>query len=151
MSTDIEDYAYFDITFENVNQKKGLRHHFRGKENKILNMVQAYATKDRVITVNLSNDLPSADAVRNIPITAFIVSEEDERLIKEELAIMIKRVLSTHMAAFKELKDCVVWSIPHAHSTESVLKNDIVSTMYFCLLRGEDGDSFTLKYFITVV
>jgi hypothetical protein len=56
-------------------RKKGLRHHFRGKENKILNMVQAYATKDRVITVNLSNDLPSADAVRNIPITAFIVSE----------------------------------------------------------------------------
>ena len=82
MSTDIEDYAYFDITFDNVNQKKGLRHHFRGKENTILNMVQAYATKDRVITVNLSNDLPSADAVRNIPITAFIVSEEDERLIK---------------------------------------------------------------------
>jgi hypothetical protein len=71
-------------------------------------MVQAYATKDRVITVNLSNDLPSADAVRNIPITAFIVSEEDERLIKEELAIMIKRVLSTHMAAFKELNIIVI-------------------------------------------
>lgn len=151
MSTDIEDYAYFDITFDNVNQKKGLRHHFRGKENKILNMVQAYATKDRVKTVNLSNDLPSADAVRNIPITAFIVSEEDERLIKEELAIMIKRVLSTHMAAFKELKDCVVWSIPHAHSTECIKKRYCKYNVFFFLLRGEDGDSFILKYFITVV
>jgi hypothetical protein len=59
------------------------------------------------------------------------MSEEDERLIKEELAIMIKRVLSTHMAAFKELKDCVVWSIPHALYRVCIKKRYCKYNVYF--------------------
>lgn len=115
---------YFDVTFDNVNQKIGVRHHVRGKKNTMLNMVQSYATLERIGTQGLSNQLPSADDIRNITVSDLLPSQEDENLLKSELSSLVSRTLCTYMDAFANLD--VEWSIPHQYSIESRQKSEIV-------------------------
>lgn len=121
---------YFDVTFDNVNQKIGVRHHVRGKKNTMLNMVQSYATLERIGTQGLSNQLPSADDIRNITVSDLLPSQEDENLLKSELSSLVSRTLCTYMDAFANLD--VEWSIPHQYSIESRQKSEIVSLFCTC-------------------
>ncbi|CAC5412942.1 unnamed protein product [Mytilus coruscus] len=73
-----------------------------------------------------ANDVLDAETIRAIPISAFLLSDEDEGLIKEELSTVIKRILTSHVPCFSDLKDKVVWSIPHIYQAESSKKSDIV-------------------------
>lgn len=94
-------------------------------------MVQAYASKDRVSMASYSNDQPCAETIRATPISAFLLSDEDEGLIKEELSTAIKRILTSHIPCFSDLKDKFVWSIPHIYQAESSKKSDIVSKIWY--------------------
>lgn len=121
---------FFDITFDNVNQKVGVRHHIRGKQNKMFNMVQAYATRDRVPVCGLSNQTPTADDILNIPDTAYLPSDSDEKDLKLELSYMVARILAAHMVCFAEFDDASQWKILHPYNKESSVKSEIVSFSY---------------------
>ena len=62
----------WDITFDNLNQKVHVRHHRKGVHTQQLNMVLAFATRDRVPSGHLSDVEPSPDDIRNIPIENFL-------------------------------------------------------------------------------
>jgi hypothetical protein len=58
----------FSICFDNVNQKLTVRHQTRDRNNKILNMVQAYAAKDRIASIHLDDSIPSPQNILNMPL-----------------------------------------------------------------------------------
>ena len=127
----ISNGAYlYDITFDNLNQKVHVRHHRKGAHTQQLNMVQAFATRDRVPSGHLSDTEPTANDVRNITTEQFLPNQKDEEDLKEEMVIMVKRILTKRMKAFNHLEDKVVQHIPHEYSKESSLKSHIVRFVY---------------------
>lgn len=54
-------------------------------------------------------------------------SENDEKVLKQELSIKVSRILTTYVPAFAGLD--TQWSIPHQFSVQSALKRDIVSDL----------------------
>ena len=82
----ISNGAYlYDITFDNLNQKVHVRHHRKGAHTQQLNMVQAFATRDRVPSGHLSDTEPTANDVRNITTEQFLPNQKDEEDLKEEI------------------------------------------------------------------
>ncbi|KAK3611122.1 hypothetical protein CHS0354_007381 [Potamilus streckersoni] len=115
---------YFDITFDKINQKIGVRHHVRGKRNAMLNMVQGFATLERIGSYGMSNVFPSPEAIRNLKISDILPSSKDEMALKFELAVIVSRILTTYVPAYDGLD--TVWSIPHQYSTQSAFRSEIV-------------------------
>lgn len=95
----------------------------------MFNMVQAYATRDRVPVCGLSYQTPTADDILNIPDTAYRPSDSDEKDLKLELSYMVARILAAHMVCFAEF-DASQWKILHPYSKESSVKSEIVSFSY---------------------
>lgn len=69
---------FLDITFDNVNQKVG-EIVVRGKQDKLFNTVQAFATMDRVSMFRFNNKTATAEDIMNIPDTAYLPSDGDEK------------------------------------------------------------------------
>lgn len=118
---------FYDFTFDNVNQKIGVRHHVLGKKNQMLNRVQTYANLERIGSTGLSNVMPSSETVRNIPIAALLPDKTDERTLHDEFTTLVTRILTTHVPVFAGLD--AEWSIPHQYSAQSAIKSEIVRTM----------------------
>lgn len=59
----------------------------RGKENTMFNMVQGFATRDRIKTCGMSNTIPCTQEIREIPLSCYLPNEEDEKLLREELIV----------------------------------------------------------------
>ena len=104
----------------------GVRHHVRGKKAQMLNMVNGYACKERIGSFGLSNEMPSSEYVRNIPIADLLPSDGDETLLKNELEVIVTRILSSYIHSFHDVE--TVESIPHMFSEQSTHKSEIVST-----------------------
>lgn len=81
------------------------------KKNKVLNMVQTYATLERVGSKGLSSVQPSSDTIKGIKMEEMLPSENDEKVLQQELSIMVSRILTTHVPASAGLD--TQWSIPH--------------------------------------
>ena len=122
------DGCLYDLTFDNVNQKVHVRHHSRGQKTGMLNMVQAYASRDRIPCLHLNDDMPPASAIRDMPVEMFLPSAPEEDLCREELSIMIKRILVENLSCFKDAIDRVPKHIPHLYSRESSMPSNIVSS-----------------------
>ena len=95
----------------------------------MLNMVNAYATLERVGTCGLSNTLPNSEQVAEITVKNLLPMDEDDNLLKDELTIMVTRILSTYMDVFRTTE--TTWSIQHQFSEESTHKSEIVCLCYF--------------------
>ena len=100
---------FYALTFDNVNQKIGVRHHVHGKKNQMLNRVQTYATLERIGSTGLPNVMPSSETVRNIPIAALLPDETYERTLHDELTTLVSRILTTHVPVFAGLD--AEWSL----------------------------------------
>ena len=62
------------------------------KKAQILN---GYACKERIGSFGLSNDMPSSDRVRDIPIADLLPSDGDKILLKNEFEVSNSIVLHT--------------------------------------------------------
>lgn len=51
----------------------------------------------------------------------------DEKVLQQELSIMVSRILTTYVPVFAGLD--TQWSIPHQYSAQSALKSEIVSDL----------------------
>ena len=127
--------SLYDITFDNVNQKVHVRHHTRGKRTDVLNMVQAYATKDRVPSLHLDDSIPSADSIRDIPIENILPNAAEDELYIHELSTLVERVLVTNMACFEPLADSVEKHIKHMYTEESSRPSEVVSVITYIVLK----------------
>jgi hypothetical protein len=119
----------FSICFDNVNQKLTVRHQTRDRNNKILNMVQAYAAKDRIASIHLDDSIPSPQNILNMPLGCYLPSEMDEIDLRSEITTMVTRTLCQFVPAFHCLEDEVNWNIDHPYSKESSQKSECVSVI----------------------
>jgi hypothetical protein len=118
----------YDITFDNVNQRTHSRVYSLGKSSTVLNMVQAFACKERIPTGHLSDIKPSLEELEKLTISNILPSESDENTIKSEMGIIIKRILVENMKSMADVK--VDKHIKHEFSAASNQKSEVVS----CLL-----------------
>lgn len=92
---------FYDLTFDKINQKDTTY----VTKNKVLNLVQTYATLDRVGSKGLSSVMPSSDTVKNIKIEEMLPSENDEKeILQQELSIMISRILTSTSGTLNYIK-----------------------------------------------
>ena len=128
----------FDITFDNINQRTNARHYKRGKHGQLLNMVQGYATRERIPTGHLSAESPPAHVIRSLPLQNFLPSEADKILLKTELQTVIKHILVNKIPELCDVDAC--WHIQHLVSAPSRQKSSIVSCFLFqtCLVYVSD-------------
>ncbi|KAJ8304518.1 hypothetical protein KUTeg_018101 [Tegillarca granosa] len=120
-----EEECCYSICFDNVNQKVTVRHQTRDRKNKIFNMVQAYCAKDRVPTLHLSDKYPTPETIANISNEKYLPTLEDERCLKEEMSIIIQRIL----VVFEDLKTEVNWHINHPYLVKVSQKSEMVADM----------------------
>ena len=99
------------------------------KKNVSLHYLHSYAVQNRVDASNLS-DSPvdmSTFTPKGIAIT-IIPSLDDDRILRENIAVLISRVLVTHLNFFSfSFNDVVDWHIEHQFSSQMSQKSTVVS------------------------
>ena len=127
-STGSRDYSY-TVDFDNVNMKTKPEEQHLGSLCKQYNMVQAFASLDRIpIPEEFSSaDYPSAEQVEKIDIKTLLPTKADEESLKTEMVVVVERILVEELDAFNSSKAQVEWHIPHQYSAESSQKSVIVS------------------------
>ena len=116
----------YSICFDNVNTKVTVRHQMKDKKNKMYNMVQAYAARDRIPTLHLSDIPPPPYDIYELPLTIYFPSELDEVKLRSEMTVLTERVLCRSMMTFQELQPHINQHIEHRYSKESSKKSDMV-------------------------
>ncbi|XP_069114331.1 LOW QUALITY PROTEIN: uncharacterized protein [Argopecten irradians] len=119
--SETKDKLGFSICFDNVNQRLTVRHQTRDKQNRMFNMVQAYAAKDRIPSLHLSDDMPFPEELQNIPLEKFLPTDMDHVDLRSEMTTIVMRILHDHMAMFENLP--VNQHIEHPYYLESTKKS----------------------------
>ena len=76
-----------------------------------------YAVKNRVHGEQLANDKPTAN-ISTLPLTTWLPSVNDCVLLRDELIVLVSRVLVAKMKVFHAFSDVVQDHIPHQYSKE---------------------------------
>uniref|UniRef100_A0A8W8JTD6 DUF6589 domain-containing protein n=1 Tax=Magallana gigas TaxID=29159 RepID=A0A8W8JTD6_MAGGI len=116
----------FSLCFDNVNQRTTVRHQTRDAKNKMFNMVQGYAARDRVPTLHLSDDVPLPERIKAIPLENYLPSEMDEVDLRFELTTIVHRILCEYIPILKPLASAINWHIQHRYSDVSAAKSQLV-------------------------
>ena len=91
------------------------------------NLVHVYAVRDRVTPeTKLSTEYPSAEAIEDLPLDHYIVDDEDISKLKEEMNVMVERMLVDHLSCFEDLHEVMWWHIPHRYIKASATKSTVV-------------------------
>ena len=94
----------------------------------MLNMVNAYATLERIGSYGLSNNIPNSERCAMIGVEDLMPTVDDVSLLKEELVVLVCRILSRYVPAFKDVD--TIWSIPHQYSEQSARRSEIVCIIF---------------------
>ena len=65
-------------------------------------MVQAYAARDRIPSMHLSDTRPTSDQIDQIPIDRYLPSREDFSALKDELVLETAMIISTNVNALQK-------------------------------------------------
>lgn len=122
----------FSLCFDNVNQRTTVRHQTRDAKNKMFNMVQGYAARDRVPPLHLNDDLPLPESIKTIPLENYLPSEIDEVDLQFEITTIVNRIPCEYIPIFKPLANAINWYIQHRYSYVFAQKSQLVS-LYFYL------------------
>ena len=84
--------------------------------------------KDRVDCSNLSDVPPTNTPTPNAVLSQVLPSEEEDAIIHDNFAILVARILCTHMTFFKSsYADVVDWHIKHKFFNEMTQMSEVVS------------------------
>lgn len=115
----------FQIIGDNVDLRQKSSHQTltsRGKDHHWFHIV---AVKDRVVEGDISVTRPLAMA-KDLKLHTFLPTIEDCIKLNNEFVVLIARVLTHRMTAWKCLKEYVPDHIPHKYSKEMAMQSDIV-------------------------
>lgn len=96
---------------------------------KSLHYFHSIATVSRIETLHL-NDSQSLGNVRDIPVSDFLPTCEDCKVICDNYVVLVARVITENFEHFSSLRDCVPKHIPHEHAAEMTQKTTVVSILY---------------------
>lgn len=127
MEVDATSLRGYSCVIDNVNQKTHTRHNSKTRSNKQYNMIQGYAFKDRVDTLHLSDIQPHPDDIRKIPISNYLPTADELRVVRDEMETIFQRLLVRHLPACGDLADVLTQHITHEFSTEAAEKTPRVN------------------------
>ena len=125
---------------DNVNKKVHARHHTSEHGDKMMNQVHSYVIKDRTKTSHLSEDMPSGEDIRSIPVSAYVPSEAENLELQDDFEVHVQRTLVSGLSMFEDLKDCVIWHTPHEFTHESCVKSEFIPTGVLDLDESKTSD-----------
>ncbi len=104
-----------------------------GRQNRSLHYFHCFAIQDRIDFSRLAfnkvplTGLPDFEEMAN----KLLPSKLDDAALARNIAILLSRLLATHVPFFKHaFSDVVTWHIEHEYTTEMSQKSEVVS--YIC-------------------
>ena len=131
----------YQIVGDNIDFE--IRPHFSTtvREKRLIHWFNVMAVKHRI----LANHLPDNGPQR--PIKEFepchcIPSAKDHAVLRQNFIVLVERVLSERIAAFRPTKQSVVQHIPHKYSDIARKTTDQVNSVKFTQLTSTTNESF---------
>jgi hypothetical protein len=122
-------YFAFRIVGDNVDFSIERRFQTIEKTNQSIHWTQQYAVMDRVNGSSLHNTCPKKP-LEELHLVDILPVKEVQDCFKRNCSVLVSRVISKYITAFKHMQDVVTHHISHIHSKEMELKSEIVSTIY---------------------
>ena len=114
------------IVGDNLDKTISPRYMRSDHQRQSIHYFHMYAALDRVNALDLSADHPVGD-ISTTPLTEFLPSPADCKVLRENYAILLGRVVVKKLSFFRVFEDCVVSHITHKHSDVMKQKSVIVS------------------------
>ena len=119
----------FRLCGDNLDKSIHRRHLRSDKRNQSLHFFHAYAVENRIDVSELSDNCPSISETTDVSCAAqwILPKSRDDAAIKDNIAVLISRVLYQYFDFFKLSFDRVIqWHIKHKHYTEMSCKSVVV-------------------------
>ena len=100
------------------------------QQTQSIHYFNCYALKDRIDLSSLSDvpPMPTTQPSMSEVISKVFPSAHEESVMHDDFAILLARMLCSHMTYFKEtFADVIDWHISHRYSAEMSTKSDVVS------------------------
>jgi len=146
------------FTTDNINRTVSTLHVSKTRRPKMMNMTSNAFVFNRIPQPvdNYFKGKQFAKA-QDCPMTAFLPTQDEIKLIERDHKTLIRRVLVKYMNRFKRLSNhpSVIWYIPHKFSEESSKRSEIVSLGIVDVNQSTTHGTkevlkFLTKYFPTV-
>lgn len=128
------------VNFDNLDFKILANHVLRNHHNKDVHWINQFVTFDRVPLTHLHDFKPIAD-LKELPITSFLLSQEERRQFRSALITLTSRILTKHVTCLSEMKDVVCKHIPHPYSKQMAKKSVIIG-LSFNQLKHSDINQY---------
>ena len=127
----------FKLCGDNLDKTVKRRYMRSDEGNLSLHYFHSYAVLDRIHTILFSDSLsPTCFPEPEQIARSLLPSPSDDCTLKQNFAVLISRVLATHMKFFSfSFDDAVQWHILHKFSTEMSKKSTVVSKIIFIIFE----------------
>ena len=134
MSSNIENrYEQFVLFFffvrivsDNIDYEITARVQTKDHVNRSLHWTHQFAVVDRVLNPNLDDTGPQKD-VKNLQLVELLPDEHVQKNLVLQWSILISRIVTKFLPAFRPYQAHVVYHIPHTYSAEMSSKSETVS------------------------
>lgn len=124
-SSNVSVYIY-RIVGDNIDYSINARIQTKEHTNQSIHWTQQYAILDRVNNPLLDNTKPQKP-LKEVQLIDLLPVKEVQDVFKKNCAILVSRIISKYLKAFKPMQDIVTRHIPHPHAAEMAGKSNIVS------------------------
>ena len=100
--------------------------------NRSLHWTHQFAIVDRVLNPNLDDTGPQED-VKNLQLVELIPDEHVQKNLVLQWSILISRIVTKFLPAFRPYQAHVVYHIPHTYSAEMASKSETESANKLCV------------------
>ena len=134
MSSNIENryeqfvlfFFFFRIVSDNIDYEITARVQTKDHVNRSLHWTHQFAVVDRVLNPNLDDTGPQKD-VKNLQLVELLPDEHVQKNLVLQWSILISRIVTKFLPAFRPYQAHVVYHIPHTYSAEMSSRSETVS------------------------
>lgn len=97
--------------------------------NRTIHWTHQYIVRDKVINPTLKTTAPQVDP-DDLQLSALLPDRGVQQKMINQWAVLVSRIVTKYIPAFKNFQKDVIWHIPHAFSGEMSEKSGMVRIMY---------------------
>jgi hypothetical protein len=113
------------IVGDNIDYHINARYQSKQNTNQSIHWTQQYAILDRM-NKPLNNTRPQKP-FKDIQLIDLLPVKEVQDMFKKNCAVLVSRIITKHLGAFKHMQDLVIRHIPHDNSHIMSQKSELVS------------------------
>ena len=113
---------------DNIDHNITARVQTKGHHNRSLHWTHQFAIKDKVVEPKLEQVQPQK-SVADLQLGELLPNKDVQENLVWQWAVLVSRVITKYIPAFRNLQSVVIWHIPHKYSKEMATKSELVSTL----------------------